>query len=98
MRHHPKPTSAPAKLRESIMAPYPERGLPILLSADYYDIADKGPILSTAIQVPGEFLVFGEQPDGKVQAVIDISAVYYDEKGVAKIEFHRKDRDHGSRS
>lgn len=83
----PKPTSAPAKLRESIMAPYPERGLPILLSADYYDIVDKGPILSTAIQVPGEFLVFGEQPDGKVQAVIDLSAVYYDEKGVPKSNF-----------
>ena len=83
----PKPTSAPAKLRESIMAPYPERGLPILLSADYYDIADKGPILSTAIQVPGEFLVFGEQPDGKVQAVIDVSAVYYDDKGVPKSNF-----------
>lgn len=82
-----KPTSAPAKLRESIMAPYPERGLPILLNVDYYDIADKGPILSTAIQVPGEFLVFGEQPDGKVQAVIDLSAVYYDEKGVAKSNF-----------
>lgn len=83
----PKPTSAPAKLRESIMAPYPERGLPILLSADYYDIADKGPILSTAIQVPGEFLVFGEQPDGKIQAVIDVSGVYYDEKGAAKSHF-----------
>lgn len=83
----PKPTSAPAKLRESIMAPYPERGLPILLSADYYDIVDKGPILSTAIQVPGEFLVFGEQPDGKVQAVIDVSAVYYDDKGVPKSNF-----------
>jgi VWFA-related protein len=83
----PKPTSAPAKLRESIMAPYPERGLPILLSADYYDIADKGPILSTAIQLPGEFLVFGEQPDGKIQAVVDISAVYYDDKGVPKANF-----------
>ncbi|HKY41464.1 MAG TPA: VWA domain-containing protein [Pyrinomonadaceae bacterium] len=82
-----KPTSAPAKLRESIMAPYPERGLPILLSADYYDIADKGPILSTAIQVPGEFMVFGEQPDGKIQAVIDVSGVYYDEKGAAKSHF-----------
>ena len=84
---HPKPTSAPAKLRESILAPYPERGLPILLSADYYDIAEKGPILSTAVQVPGEFLVFGEQPDGKIQAIIDISGVYYDEKGVARSNF-----------
>ena len=83
----PKPTSAPAKLRESILAPYPERGLPILLSADYYDVPVKGAMLSTAIQVPGEFLVFGEQPDGKIQAVIDLSGVYYDDKGVAKLSF-----------
>ena len=82
-----KPISAPAKLRESIMAPYPERGLPILLSADYYDVAGKGPLVSTAIQVPGEFLVFGEQPDGKIQAVVDISGVYYDDKGNAKLNF-----------
>ena len=82
-----KPISAPAKLRESIMAPYPERGLPILLSADYYDVAGKGPLVSTAIQVPGEFLVFGEQPDGKIQAVVDISGVYYDDKGNPKLNF-----------
>ncbi len=45
---------------------------------------NKGPALSTAIHIPGEFLVFGEQPDGKIQAVIDLSAVYFDEKGVVK--------------
>ncbi len=79
--------SAPAKLREAITSPYPERTLPILLSADYYDLPDKGPMLSTAIQMPGEFLVFGQQPDGKVQAVIDLSAVYFDDKGVVKHSF-----------
>lgn len=79
--------TSPAKLREAIAAPYPERELPILLSADYYDMPDKGPALSTAIHVPGEFLVFGQQPDGKIQAVIDLSAVYFDEKGVVKDSF-----------
>jgi VWFA-related protein len=81
----PQPTpvrTAPAKLRESIIAPYPERGLPILISADYYDVADKGPMLSTAAQIPGEFLTFGEQPDGKVQAIVDVTGVYFDDKGV----------------
>jgi len=82
-----KPSSAPARLRESITAPYPERGLPILLSVDYYDIANKGPMLSTAIQMPGEFLLFGEQSDGKIQAVIDVSGVYFDDKGIAKLSF-----------
>jgi len=81
------PQSAPAKLRESLTAPYPERSLPVLLSADYYDVADKGPVLSTAIQMPGEFLVFGEQPDGKIQAIIDLSGIFLDDKGVVKTSF-----------
>ena len=85
-----KPTpaqSAPAKLREAIGAPYPERTLPILMSADYYDVAGKGPMLSTAIQMPGEFLVFGEQPDGKIQAIVDLTGVYFDDKGAVKSSF-----------
>jgi VWFA-related protein len=87
-KEQPTPTkTAPAKLREAIASPYPERGLPILLSADYYDVPNKGPALSTAIHIPGEFLVFGEQPDGKIQAIIDLSAVYFDEKGAIKDSF-----------
>jgi VWFA-related protein len=87
-KEQPTPTkTAPAKLREAIASPYPQRGLPILLSADYYDVPNKGPALSTAIHIPGEFLVFGEQPDGKIQAVIDLSAVYFDEKGTIKDSF-----------
>ncbi|HEV2835909.1 MAG TPA: VWA domain-containing protein [Pyrinomonadaceae bacterium] len=89
----PEPAPSPniktvgAKLRESIAAPYPERTLPILMSVDYYDIAGKGPTLSTAVQLPGEFLTFAEQPDGKIQAVIDLTGAYFDEKGVAKTSF-----------
>ena len=79
--------STPAQLRDSIAAPYPDRSLPILLSADYYDLPVKGGTISTAIQMPGEFLVFGQQPDGKIQAAIDLSAAYFDEKGVAKASF-----------
>ncbi|HET9478530.1 MAG TPA: VWA domain-containing protein [Pyrinomonadaceae bacterium] len=82
------PTKTPtAKLREAIAAPYPVRNLPILMSVDYYDVAPKGPTLSTAIQLPGEFLSFGEQPGGKIQAIVDVSGIYYDDKGVAKASF-----------
>jgi VWFA-related protein len=83
----PQVKTVPAQLRESLSAPYPERTLPILISVDYYDVAGKGPVLSTAIQMPGEFLVFGEQPDGKIQATIDLSGVYLDDKGVSKTSF-----------
>ena len=82
--------TVPAKLREMVTAPYPERSLPILMSADYYDVQGKGPTLSTAIQLPAEFLSFGEQPDGKIQAIIDISGVYLDDKGVVKDSFLRR--------
>ena len=81
------PQSAPARLRESLTAPYPERSLPVLMSADYYDVAGKGSVLSTAIQMPGEFLVFGEQPDGKIQAIVDVSGIFLDEKGIIKGSF-----------
>ncbi len=83
----PAPNSAPAKLRESIAAAYPERGLPVLMSADYYDVVGKGATLSTAIQIPIEFLEFEQQPNGKNQAAIDVSGIYYDDKGVAKASF-----------
>jgi len=83
----PKTTTTPAKLREAIAAPYPERELPILISADYYDVAGKGPTISTAIQMPGEFLTFGEQSDGKIQAVVDLSGVYYNDKGIFQTSF-----------
>ena len=79
--------SAPAKLRESIAAAYPERGLPILMSADFYDVAGKGGTLSTAIQIPIEFLSFTPQPNGKSQAIVDVSGVYYDDKGTPKASF-----------
>src|SRR6185503_5760114 len=82
-----QPKPAAAQLRESIAAAYPTRDLPILLSADYYDLPNKGPTISTAIQMPGEFLVFYERPDGKIQAAVDLTAVYFDEKGVSKGSF-----------
>jgi hypothetical protein len=83
----PAPQNAAAKLRESLTAPYPERALPILMSVDYYDIAGKGPMVNTSVQVPGEFLAFGEQPDGKIQAVLDLSGLFLDDQGNVKDSF-----------
>jgi VWFA-related protein len=82
-----KTTTPAAQLRQSIMATYPARSLPILISVAYYDVAEKGSMVSTATQIPGEFLVFGEQPGGKIQAIIDLSGVYFDDKGVPKATF-----------
>ena len=79
--------TVPAKLRQTIAAAYPQRELPILLSTDYYDAPDKGPTVTTSIQLPGEFLTFDEKPDGKIQATIDLTGVYFDEKGSPKASF-----------
>src|SRR5687768_1997508 len=79
--------TAPAKLRESIAAAYPERGLPILVSADYYDVAGTGATLATSMQIPIEFLSFNQQPNGKTQAIVDVNGVYYDDKGTPKASF-----------
>ena len=89
----PEPPPAPdakppaAKLRETLTSAYPIRTLPILMSVDYYDVPGKGPTASTAIQVPGEFLSFAEQPGGKIQAIIDLSGFYFDDKGASKASF-----------
>ena len=83
----PSSKTIPAKLRETLNAAYPQRDLPILMSVDYYDVEGKGPTVSTAVQLPGEFLSFGPQPDGKIQAVVDLSGVYFDEKGNPKASF-----------
>lgn len=83
----PPVKTAAATLRDAITAAYPERALPILMSVNYYDVPEKGSTLSTSINLPGEFLSFAQQPDGKIQAIVDLSGVYYDEKGKAQDSF-----------
>ena len=75
-----------AKLRDAIVAPFPERGLPIILNAVFYDVPDKGPSISASVQIPAEFMTFGPQ-DGKIQAVIDLAGVFYNANGVPVSSF-----------
>jgi VWFA-related protein len=82
-----KAQTTAARLREALNAAYPERSLPILVSADYYDVPDKGPMLSTAILIPGEFVAFGEQAGGKIQGIVDVSGLFLDDKGTVKNSF-----------
>jgi VWFA-related protein len=70
------------KMKESILAAYPQGDLPITLGLDYYDVLGQGSTLSTSVQVPGEFLVFGPQ-DGKIQAVVDLTGVFFNDRGMA---------------
>ena len=76
----------PAKLRETIAAVYPVQEMPILLGLDYYDLPDRGPTVQTSVQMPGEFFQFSEQ-DGKVQATMDLTGVFFNDKGVPAVSF-----------
>ena|GEM_PF-127142 len=78
-----------SKLRDSIAAPFPQTALPIQLGVNYYDVAGKGPTLATSVSIPGEFLVF-EPRDGKIQALLDMTGVYFDDKGQVKANFYER--------
>jgi VWFA-related protein len=78
-----------SKLREAITAPYPKTGMPVSIAINYYDTANKGATLATSVQIPGEFMLFGPR-DGKTQAVVDVTGVYFDDKGQPKADFYER--------
>jgi VWFA-related protein len=78
-----------AKLRDSLVAPYPERGIPIILNAVFYDLINKGPTISASVQIPGEFMTFGPQ-NGKIEAVVDVAGVFFDTRGEAASSFSQR--------
>jgi hypothetical protein len=77
------------KLRKGIEALYPQTNLPVLLGVNYYDAVPKGPTLAASVQIPGEFLVFAPR-DGKIQALVDVTGVYFDDKGKARADFYER--------
>jgi VWFA-related protein len=93
----PTPVAAPeddnkkviTKLREAIFAPYPVRNIPLGLGLNYYDGPGRGPILAASVQIPGEFLFYGSR-GGKTQAVVDVTGVFFDDKGQIKANFYER--------
>lgn len=69
-----------AALRKVILAPYPERDIPVSLNLGYLNTPAKGLMLSTALQVPNEFLSF-VPTNGKHTAVVRVAGTVLDEKG-----------------
>lgn len=67
-------------LRKAILSPYPVTDIPLTLGLNYYDVVGKGATVSTSVVVPGEFLTFGDR-DGKIQAIVDVTGVFYTDKG-----------------
>lgn len=79
-----------AQLKDAILAAYPRIEIPVTLGLNYYDVADAGATLSTSVQLPGEFVEFGQQPDGKIQAVVDLSGVFYNDRGQPSASFGQR--------
>jgi len=78
---------AAAKLKEAIVAPYPDSKIPLAISLDYHDVVGKGSIISASLQMPGEFLAFG--PEGeKTQALVDIAGAFYNDRGQVFSSFY----------
>lgn len=75
-----KPEVKDTKLWNAIGAPSPNHELPFSLSLIYIDTAQKGPLLSAAMQIPSEFMTF-KVVEGKSKSVIDIAGGVYNDKG-----------------
>lgn len=75
-----------AKLQEAIIAPNPERQIPISLALNYLDTPDKGIALSVSIQMPVEFLSLNSE-GGKDSAQVDLAGAVFDQRGQSGARF-----------
>ena len=78
-----------AELRKEMLAPYPDRDIPISLSLTYLNNPPKGLMLSTAMEVSNEFLSFVPTSD-KHTAVVTIAGTVYDDRGNAGAAFSNR--------
>ena len=81
---------AEAELRKVMLAPYPDRDIPVSLSLSYLNTPAKGAMLSTALQVPNEFLSFAAAADGKQTAIVTVVGTVFDDKGNAGAGFKNR--------
>lgn len=93
----PKPTredkdpvkSAEAALRKVLLAPYPNREIPVSLSLSYLNTPTRGPMLTAVMQVPNEFFSF-RPADAKQTAVVTIAGTVFDDRGNSGAGFNNR--------
>ncbi|HEY8188322.1 MAG TPA: VWA domain-containing protein [Pyrinomonadaceae bacterium] len=90
----PKADQAQAKLpeielRKVMLAPYPDRDIPVSLSLSYLNTPTKGSMLSTAMQAPNEFFSFAPV-NGRQTAVVTIAGTVFDDRGRAGAAFNNR--------
>jgi VWFA-related protein len=72
-------------LREALAAPGRPGRLPTVVSTSFVDVPDKGPVLTSSVQVSTAGLGYGR--DGKEAAAVDVAGVVLDEQGKQAASF-----------
>ena len=70
-----------------ILGPYPDRDIPVSLSLTYINTPARGPMLSTAMQVPNEFFSFAPA-NGRETAVVTVAGTVFNDRGNAGAVFN----------
>ena len=73
------PKTPETEMRDALTDSFPTRGLPVLLSLTYLNTPANGLVVTSAIEVSGNGLSFGE--DGKQPATIRLAGVVLNDKG-----------------
>lgn len=90
VKEQAKPAKPPqAVLGEALNTPFPNVELPLALTVNYMNKPEKGPLLTSSIQIPPESLVLATEA-GKEKAVLDIIGGVYNDQG--KMGAHFADR------
>ena len=85
----PQVKSPEVELHRAMMGTYPDRDIPVSISLSYLNTPTKGPMLSTAMQVPNEFFSFSPV-NGRQTAVVAIAGVVFDDRGNAGAAFDNR--------
>jgi VWFA-related protein len=81
--------SSEAELRKVMLAPYPNREIPVLLSLSYINTLARGPMLTAAMQVATEFFSF-QAAEGKQTAAVTVAGTVFNDRGKAGASFSNR--------
>jgi VWFA-related protein len=77
------------ELHKEMLAPYPNREIPVSLSLTYLNTPNRGLMLTALMQVPNEFLSF-QPADGKQKAAVTVAGTVFDDRGNAGASFDER--------
>ena len=76
------------ELRASLRAPYPQSSLPVSVTANFVDTAQRGSVLVVALKIATNQLVF-ESVAGAPTAYVDLAGIVFDDQGKMMSSFDK---------